>query len=301
MTRWRPARPARLFKSDQPGLADGAQARDFIWVGDVVDVMLWLLDTPGGQRLVQPGHRAGADLSGPGACGLRCGGKAPQGRVHRHAREPARAVSVLHPGADGPVAGGRLRRASSRRWRKGVRRYVQDYLARPDPPDRSDDPGPAVSAIRPGHRPDRAVRASAGTRWPISPAWCSAGGCCAVWCGWPRGRHAVQVDDFLTWATLGVVLGGRLGYVLFYQPASIWRIPLHILAVWDGGMSFHGGMLGVAIAIIVFCRREQHPAAGLRRPHRRRARRSGWGWAASPISSMASCGAARRRTGCPGR
>ena len=77
--------PARLFKSDQPGLADGAQARDFIWVGDVVDVMLWLLDTPARQRPVQPGHRAGADLSGPGACGLRRGGQAARGRIHRHA------------------------------------------------------------------------------------------------------------------------------------------------------------------------------------------------------------------------
>ncbi len=64
-----------------------------------------------------------------------------------------------------------------------------------------------------------------------------------------------QVDDFLTWATLGVVLGGRIGYVLFYQPSVYFSHPAMILAVWEGGMSFHGGMLGVAIAIIVFCRR----------------------------------------------
>jgi phosphatidylglycerol---prolipoprotein diacylglyceryl transferase len=67
----------------------------------------------------------------------------------------------------------------------------------------------------------------------------------------------VQVDDFLTWATLGVVLGGRLGYVLFYQPSVYFTHPAMILAVWEGGMSFHGGMLGVAIAITLFCRQQK--------------------------------------------
>src|SRR5690242_10204319 len=71
----------------------------------------------------------------------------------------------------------------------------------------------------------------------------------------PEIATTVQVDDFLTWATLGVVLGGRLGYVLFYQPALYFAHPALILAVWEGGMSFHGGALGVAIAIIIFCRR----------------------------------------------
>jgi phosphatidylglycerol:prolipoprotein diacylglycerol transferase len=71
----------------------------------------------------------------------------------------------------------------------------------------------------------------------------------------PPVATALQVDDFLTWATLGVVLGGRLGYVLFYQPTTYLAHPAQILAVWEGGMSFHGGMLGVAIAITIFCRR----------------------------------------------
>lgn len=71
-----------------------------------------------------------------------------------------------------------------------------------------------------------------------------------------------QVDDFLTWATLGVVLGGRLGYVLFYQPAHFLAHPLEIFAVWTGGMSFHGGALGVGIAIAWFCRRERIPILG---------------------------------------
>ncbi|MBW4025762.1 MAG: prolipoprotein diacylglyceryl transferase [Proteobacteria bacterium] len=74
--------------------------------------------------------------------------------------------------------------------------------------------------------------------------------------GWePAVATPALVDDFLSWATLGVVLGGRMGYVLFYQPGNFFRHPLSIVAVWDGGMSFHGGMLGVAIAIIWFCRR----------------------------------------------
>ena len=63
-----------------------------------------------------------------------------------------------------------------------------------------------------------------------------------------------DVDDFLTWATLGVVLGGRLGYVLFYQPSQYLANPLAALEVWHGGMSFHGGALGVIIAMLLFCR-----------------------------------------------
>ncbi len=62
-----------------------------------------------------------------------------------------------------------------------------------------------------------------------------------------------QIDDFLTWMTLGIVLGGRLGYVLFYQPGFFLTHPWRIVAVWDGGMSFHGGCIGVTLAIIWFC------------------------------------------------
>lgn len=78
----------------------------------------------------------------------------------------------------------------------------------------------------------------------------------------PTVATTLQVDDFLTWATLGVVLGGRLGYILFYQPSVYLAHPAAILAVWEGGMSFHGGMLGVAIAIILFCRRNAIPLLG---------------------------------------
>jgi len=78
----------------------------------------------------------------------------------------------------------------------------------------------------------------------------------------PPVATPLQVDEFLTWATAGVVLGGRLGYVLFYQPSRYFAEPLEIFAVWHGGMSFHGGMLGTAIAIVLFCRRQKIPLLG---------------------------------------
>jgi phosphatidylglycerol:prolipoprotein diacylglycerol transferase len=66
-----------------------------------------------------------------------------------------------------------------------------------------------------------------------------------------------QVDDLLFYITLGVVLGGRLGYVLFYGFADLQRDPLSILRIWQGGMSFHGGLIGVLIAMWLFGRRHQ--------------------------------------------
>src|SRR5215469_14162437 len=69
----------------------------------------------------------------------------------------------------------------------------------------------------------------------------------------PHSATPLQVDDFLSWATIGVVLGGRLGYVLFYKPLHYFAHPLEIIEVWHGGMSFHGGALGVLIAIGIFC------------------------------------------------
>jgi len=78
----------------------------------------------------------------------------------------------------------------------------------------------------------------------------------------PQVATEQQVDDFLTWATLGVVLGGRLGYVLFYQPSHYLQHPLAALEVWQGGMSFHGGTLGVVVALILYCRKHAIPLLG---------------------------------------
>src|SRR5260370_18680958 len=68
----------------------------------------------------------------------------------------------------------------------------------------------------------------------------------------PKLLSPVKIDDFLLWAALGVILGGRLGYVLFYKPLFYAADPLAILTLWEGGMSFHGGLLGVVAAILLF-------------------------------------------------
>ena len=67
------------------------------------------------------------------------------------------------------------------------------------------------------------------------------------------------VSDLLFYGVLGVVLGGRLGYVLFYNPAQYLSRPQDVFAIWQGGMSFHGGLLGVVIASLIFCRRRKLP------------------------------------------
>ena len=64
-----------------------------------------------------------------------------------------------------------------------------------------------------------------------------------------------MLDDFLTWGILGVILGGRIGYVLFYKFSDYLANPLDILKVWEGGMSFHGGFLGVVVAMWLFGRK----------------------------------------------
>ena len=69
----------------------------------------------------------------------------------------------------------------------------------------------------------------------------------------PDIMTAQEVDDFLLWVTVGVILGGRLGYVLFYNPGYFLNHPLQIFAVWQGGMSFHGGLIGVITGLIAFC------------------------------------------------
>ena len=88
---------------------------------------------------------------------------------------------------------------------------------------------------------------------------------------WWLGRHRIltqpqlsnsgwtvrQLDDLLFYGVLGVIAGGRLGEVLFYQPGYYLAHPLQILAVWQGGMSFHGGFLGVLVAMWLYARKIQ--------------------------------------------
>lgn len=69
--------------------------------------------------------------------------------------------------------------------------------------------------------------------------------------------NATDIDDFLTWAVIGVILGGRLGYVLFYNFDYYISNPGDILKIWHGGMSFHGGMLGVLVAMAAFSKKRE--------------------------------------------
>lgn len=73
----------------------------------------------------------------------------------------------------------------------------------------------------------------------------------------PRTLERAHADDLLVWMAFGVILGGRLGYVLFYKPGYYLANPMDILQVWQGGMAFHGGLLGVLVAGLWFCRQRR--------------------------------------------
>jgi phosphatidylglycerol:prolipoprotein diacylglycerol transferase len=75
----------------------------------------------------------------------------------------------------------------------------------------------------------------------------------ALW-GGLRQPKPLEIDDLIVWVALGVVLGGRTGYVLFYNLSAYLQNPLEALAIWHGGMSFHGGFLGAALALVLFAR-----------------------------------------------
>ncbi|GAB5375379.1 MAG: prolipoprotein diacylglyceryl transferase [Acuticoccus sp.] len=104
---------------------------------------------------------------------------------------------------------------------------------------------------------------------PLAIRWYALAYIAGIVLGWLYARALVKAgslwgtrphpdlrdyDDLVTWVTLGIVLGGRLGFVLFYQPHYYMQHPLEALALWQGGMSFHGGLLGVIVAVLVFCR-----------------------------------------------
>lgn len=97
---------------------------------------------------------------------------------------------------------------------------------------------------------------------PFALRWYSMAYIAAIGMGWWQiGRMiklpqpvmtSQQLDDFITWVALGIILGGRLGYVIFYNPAQYLADPLAILRLWDGGMSFHGGCAGVILACFAY-------------------------------------------------
>ncbi|MCX5515639.1 prolipoprotein diacylglyceryl transferase [Kaistia algarum] len=73
----------------------------------------------------------------------------------------------------------------------------------------------------------------------------------------------IDLDDLVVWATIGIIVGGRLGYVLFYDLGKFLAEPLTIFEVWHGGMSFHGGFLGTVIAMVLFARNRKIPILSL--------------------------------------
>lgn len=98
----------------------------------------------------------------------------------------------------------------------------------------------------------------------IAPTWYALMyilGFVAAWCFLKKYQHFRDTDDLDTlffFAGLGVILGGRLGYVLLYEFEWYLANPLEILAIWKGGMSFHGGLLGVIFAVWLFSRRYRY-------------------------------------------
>ena len=78
---------------------------------------------------------------------------------------------------------------------------------------------------------------------------------------WPAGAPATadQIGDLITWVIVGIIVGGRLGFVLFYEPAYYLANPAQIPAIWQGGMAFHGGFLGVVIAAALYLRSQKIP------------------------------------------
>ena len=108
---------------------------------------------------------------------------------------------------------------------------------------------------------------------PLAVRWYGlmylAGFAAAWWLGLRRIKQGLapvtraQFDDLIFLAVAGVILGGRLGYVLFYKPTYYASHPLEIFAVWQGGMSFHGGFLGCVLAVVLFARHRGLPILSL--------------------------------------
>ncbi|MCR9126631.1 MAG: prolipoprotein diacylglyceryl transferase [Rhodobacteraceae bacterium] len=84
----------------------------------------------------------------------------------------------------------------------------------------------------------------------------------ALWPGAQPVMTPAQIEAFITWSIVGIILGGRLGFVLFYQPGYYLRNPDQILMIWQGGMAFHGGLLGVVVAAWIFARHHRLPRRG---------------------------------------
>jgi phosphatidylglycerol:prolipoprotein diacylglycerol transferase len=113
---------------------------------------------------------------------------------------------------------------------------------------------------------------------PFAIRWYALAYICGILLGWlyaralirneklwggPAPMTVVDYDDFILWVTLGIILGGRTGYVLFYNFSHFIANPIEIVQVWKGGMSFHGGFLGCVLAVVLFARYRGIPMLSL--------------------------------------
>jgi phosphatidylglycerol---prolipoprotein diacylglyceryl transferase len=114
---------------------------------------------------------------------------------------------------------------------------------------------------------------------PFAVRWYGLAYFAGILIGWWYARHLVgnnslwgyrpapitraDIDDFLIWLVIGIVLGGRIGYALFYQPGHFLDDPLAFLRLWEGGMSFHGGLTGVILAMTLFALGKRIPMLSL--------------------------------------
>jgi len=85
----------------------------------------------------------------------------------------------------------------------------------------------------------------------------------SLWRGTTPTATPIQIDDLILWITVGIIVGGRLGSILFYSTDMIWTQPLEIFKIWKGGMSFHGGLIGVLVALVFFARKHNLSILGL--------------------------------------
>jgi phosphatidylglycerol:prolipoprotein diacylglycerol transferase len=113
---------------------------------------------------------------------------------------------------------------------------------------------------------------------PIAIRWYALAYICGIVIGWIYARQMIkneklwggpapitltQMDDFILWVTLGIIVGGRTGYVLFYNLPFFIQHPAEVFELWKGGMSFHGGFLGCVVAVMWFARRNRIPILSL--------------------------------------
>ena len=100
---------------------------------------------------------------------------------------------------------------------------------------------------------------------PLAISWYSLSYVVSILLGWYYVLKLIEtnsldiskknIDDFVSWAIIGIIIGGRLGYVLFYDPVKYFSDPIQILKTYEGGMSFHGGISGLIIASYLFCKK----------------------------------------------